>query len=126
MRVQVTNHAFKRLFDRSNVLHISVDYMANKAWNLGFDHEVLPDDVRSFVQARKSTFSKLQTDVMYYKVFGGLVYIFAQKTNCILLVTVINLPQEIRPSYQKFLELKGIKSKYRKGHINEKKFHQKP
>lgn len=91
MNVIVTDHAEQRAKERAGLPAKSVKRIAEKALLKGIKEECLKGDVSSWVNSKLNNHADNRTFYLY----GDKAWVFAKEAGNLVLITLLQLPNEI-------------------------------
>ncbi len=92
MKVNISNHAYDRGKERLGLSKKSIDRMAEKVLEKGIHGTDLKGSIYSWIQNKLDNHER--TGDIY--VYGDKAWVYSRKPNCILLITVLNIPANMQ------------------------------
>ena len=99
-KLEVSEHAEKRLKERSGLNKKSVQKMAERAYEQGIKHSETKGNLRKYISGLTNEHRKKGTDI---RVYGDKAFIFVQKQHWydpsmdyVILVTVLQIPSNLK------------------------------
>lgn len=94
MEIEITNHAFERLHERLGLNKKSIKRIVDKAYKFGLRHSDSSGNLFKYISQRTNLYRRKGACI---KIYGENVYIFNKKEEKIILITVFNLPNNLKP-----------------------------
>ena len=93
MNIEISNHAFDRMHERLGLNKKAIIRMVEKAYELGLTHNQASGNLYKYISQQHNLYRHKGSCI---KIYGENVFIFNQQANKIILVTVFQLPNNLK------------------------------
>ena len=93
MNIEISNHAFDRMHERLGLNKKAIIRMVEKAYELGLTHSQASGNLYKYISQQHNLYRHKGSCI---KIYGENVFIFNQQVNKIILVTVFQLPNNLK------------------------------
>ena len=93
MNIEISNHAFDRMHERLGLNKKAIIRMVEKAYELGLTHSQASGNLHKYISQQNNLYKHKGSCI---KIYGENVFIFNQQVNKIILVTVFQLPNNLK------------------------------
>ena len=93
MNIEISRHAFERMHKRLGLNKKAIIRMAEKAYELGLTHSQASGNLHKYISQQNNLYKHKGSCI---KIYGENVFIFNQQVNKIILVTVFQLPNNLK------------------------------
>ena len=93
MNIEISNHAFDRMHERLGLNKKAIIRMVEKAYKLGLTHNQASGNLYKYISQQHNLYKHKGSCI---KIYGENVFIFNQQVDKIILVTVFQLPNNLK------------------------------
>ena len=93
MNIEISNHGFDRMHERLGLNKKAITRMVEKAYELGLTHNQASGNLYKYISQQHNLYKHKGSCI---KIYGENVFIFNQQVNKIILVTVFQLPNNLK------------------------------
>ena len=97
MNIVVSKHAYDRAKERLGLNKKSADRMAMKAYEQGIDGNSLKGSIQRYILNKIESHEEMESHIYLY---GDKAWVFGGYGNRLVLVTILNLSQEMTRRYK--------------------------
>ena len=93
MNIEISNHAFDRMHERLGLNKKAMIRIVEKAYKLGLTHNQASGNLYKYISQQHNLYRHKGSCI---KIYGENVFVFNQQVNKIILVTVFQLPNNLK------------------------------